>query len=190
MKIFLDRDGVMIEERDGCIRSIADLEFIPGALEGIRRLAQLGFEVAVVTNQAIIGRGQLTTVELDAIHRAMESSIESAGGKLRAVYYCPHRPEEGCACRKPEPGLILRAAEELGWTLGTGCVMLGNRRTDVEAAGRAGCPSILVRTGTREDLADLESWPFKPSAVVENLPEAVALLERMGERCLMSPRVA
>lgn len=139
----LDRDGVINRNLEAGIRSLDEFEFLPGALEGLAMLARAGAIVAVVTNQANLGRGVLRREDLDAIHAHMLATIERAGGRVDALYHCPHTPEEGCLCRKPLPGMLLQAARDLGFPLASAW-MVGDHARDVEAARHAGCRVILV----------------------------------------------
>jgi D-glycero-D-manno-heptose 1,7-bisphosphate phosphatase len=142
----LDRDGVINANRDNHVRSWDDFLFLPGALEAISLLSRSGWTTVVVTNQAIINRGHMTSPELGALHHRMAKVIEENGGRLSAVYACPHRPDESCGCRKPEPGLLLAAASDHD-ARPSRAIMVGDHPTDLEAARRAGSRSILVRSG-------------------------------------------
>lgn len=150
--VFVDRDGVINANRAGHVRSWSEVEFLPGALDGLALLRRSGFDVVVVTNQAIVNRGEAPHAAVEAIHARMVVEIERHGGAVRAVQVCPHRPEEGCGCRKPAPGLLLDAAARLGIRL-SDAILIGDHEHDLEAARRANCSSILVLSGrTRE-------WP-------------------------------
>lgn len=143
---FVDRDGVINANRDSHVRSWDDFEFLPGALAAIALLSQSGRKIVVVTNQAIINRGQMTALELGRLHQRMADTVLEHGGQISAVYACPHRPDERCQCRKPEPGLLIAAADQ--HNAGLECsYLIGDHLTDVEAARRAGCRSILVLSG-------------------------------------------
>ena len=144
--LFLDRDGVIIENRADYVKSIAEVEFIPQALEALARLATRGHHTVIVTNQSAIGRGLLTQATLDAIHAYVLEHITAAGGRIDGIYVCPHHPAEQCECRKPAPGLFLRAAHELDIDL-SASVMIGDNLTDVLAAQAVGAKPILVSTG-------------------------------------------
>lgn len=144
--LFLDRDGVIIENRADYVKSIAEVEFIPQALEALARLAARGHHTVIVTNQSAIGRGLLTHTSLDAIHAYLLKHITAAGGRIDGIYVCPHHPADQCECRKPAPGLLLRAARELEIDLPTS-VMIGDNLTDVLAAQAVGAKPILVSTG-------------------------------------------
>jgi len=150
--VFVDRDGVINANRADHVRSWPEIEFLPGALDGLALLTRSGFDVVVVTNQAIVNRGQATRAVVDGIHARMVAEIERHGGAIRAVQMCPHRPDEGCSCRKPEPGLLIDAAARYGVCL-SDAILIGDHEHDLEAARRANCASILVLSGrTRE-------WP-------------------------------
>jgi D-glycero-D-manno-heptose 1,7-bisphosphate phosphatase len=148
----LDRDGVINRNLPAGIRSLAEFEFLPGALEGLAMLARAGAIIAVVTNQANLGRNLLPRDELDAIHAHMLAAIAAAGGRVDALYLCPHAPEDGCDCRKPQPGMLLQAARELGFAL-PDAWMVGDHPRDVEAARRAGCRAVLVDDGSNSEVA-------------------------------------
>ncbi len=166
--VFLDRDGVINRRRPDHVKSWAEFEFLPGALEALAKLHRMGVRVVVVTNQAAVGRGVLSEGHLDRIHERMAAVVAAAGGQIEAIYACLHLPEAGCACRKPAPELFQRASTELGITLADS-VMVGDAPTDVQAAQAVGCQAILVA-------GDTTSKNDGSLAVVPSLPEAVALL--------------
>jgi D-glycero-D-manno-heptose 1,7-bisphosphate phosphatase len=144
--IFLDRDGVINENRADHVITWADFVPVRGALAGVRALSRLGLPIFVVTNQAIVGRGLITAEALEALHAQMCRLIATHGGRLGGVYACPHRPEEDCGCRKPRPGLFRRAAQEHGLDLGQS-YYVGDALTDVAVGQAAGCTTVVVRTG-------------------------------------------
>lgn len=144
--IFLDRDGVINQNRNDHVKSWEEFEFIPGALESIRTLTETGLPIFIVTNQAIVNRGAITPEQLESIHNRMIAEIERAGGKIARVYYCPHDNHEKCSCRKPEPGMLKRAEEEFGIDLSQS-FLVGDAETDVQAGLAVGARSILVITG-------------------------------------------
>jgi D-glycero-D-manno-heptose 1,7-bisphosphate phosphatase len=143
---FLDRDGVIVENRADYVKSIGEVRFIPGALAALAQAAPLDFQLVVVTNQSVIGRGQLTEPASAAINAYVHQQIVAAGGRIDGWYVCPHLPEAGCACRKPKPGMLLSAAADLGIDL-PASVMIGDALSDVLAGHAAGTHSIMVRTG-------------------------------------------
>jgi histidinol-phosphate phosphatase family protein len=154
--VFLDRDGVINEERNGVLDP-SQMELVPGAAEGLRQLNKAGLATVVVTNQPYVSHGTLSESGLDAVHAAMERDLARGHAFVDAIYYCPHHPHKGyegeraelkieCDCRKPQPGMILRAAEALHLDLSNSW-MIGDRTGDIEAARRAGLRSVLVRGG-------------------------------------------
>jgi D-glycero-D-manno-heptose 1,7-bisphosphate phosphatase len=161
--VFLDRDGVITRDVDH-LRSKSQLRLLPGAARAIRRLNDAGLRVIVVTNQSAIARGWLSPEKLDEIHAELRRRLAKAGAHLDAVYVCPHHPTEGsgalrraCRCRKPNPGMLLRAARELGLSLPESA-MIGDKLSDLEAGRRAGCATALVLSGQgREALRRIKS---------------------------------
>jgi len=178
----LDRDGVVIQQWEGkYLDDPEGVELLPGAAEAIRRLREAGFLVVMVTNQAGIGHGHLAEDTLGEIHARLQELLSRKGTKLDGIYYCPHTPEDVCPCRKPAPGMLLRAAEELGIDLSRS-YMVGDMTTDIEAGKRAGCFSILVRTGFGGSDGRSDS---EPDAVCDDLPSAVDFIlkrEALGDR--------
>ena len=171
--VLLDRDGVIIENRDNYVRSWADVSIYPQALEALARLHEAGYPVALVTNQSAVGRGLLSLAEARQINGRLVGAIERAGGRVEDVYMCPHAPDEGCNCRKPRPGLIWQAAEELGLDL-SGSVLIGDALSDLEAGQRAGVGwTALVRTGRG---AAEERRAAGPVRVYDTLSAAVEAL--------------
>ncbi|MEI6045734.1 MAG: HAD-IIIA family hydrolase, partial [Chloroflexota bacterium] len=152
--IFLDRDGVINYNRTDHVKSWEEFEFLPGSIEALVRLKRADYRVFVITNQAIINRGIVTPAELNYIHLRMLEEVSQAGGQIKAVLYCPHRPEEKCGCRKPQPGLIRLAEQEYGAQVG-GSWLIGDHLDDLTAGERAGCRTMLVLSG-RSTQASLE----------------------------------
>jgi D-glycero-D-manno-heptose 1,7-bisphosphate phosphatase len=171
--IFLDRDGVINENRPDYVKSWAEVQLLPGALDALRALARLDWPIVVISNQSAIGRGLTTKEAVEDIHRRLAEEVAAAGGRIDAFYYCPHRPGEGCDCRKPAPGLLRRAAQELKIDLRRS-YMVGDAVEDVQAAVAAGCKPILVRTGRGQ--AALRGMPQELLAechVADDLTSAV-----------------
>lgn len=144
--IFLDRDGVICHNRQDHIKSWDEFQFLPGAKASLAALSRVGLPVIVVTNQAVIGRGLVPAQMVEEIHRRMVEEVAGYGGRIDRVIYCPHRPEDGCNCRKPRPGMLLQAAREMDLDL-SGSYMVGDAVTDTIAGLEAGCRSFLVLTG-------------------------------------------
>lgn len=167
--VFLDRDGVINENLPGYVRHWDEFCFILGACDAIARLTAAGHRVIVCTNQAGIATGELSHRNLEEIHQRMLAEIARAHGHVERVYYCPHGKQEGCFCRKPRPGLLLRARSELGCDL-TDAVFVGDSMTDVQAAISAGVAPILVLTGRGvEQLKQHAGDVQRPFLVKENL---------------------
>ena len=145
--VFLDRDGVLIENVHTYVRSWDEVQVFDQAVEAVSRLSRLGVPVVVVTNQAGVGRGVLSLEHVTSLNDRILREIESrGGGRFLASYLCPHHPDDGCDCRKPLPGMLLRAAREHGLDLSQ-AVMVGDGVTDLQAAEAAGVHGVLVRTG-------------------------------------------
>lgn len=144
--LFLDRDGVIIENRDAYVRSWDDVAFIPAALVALERLAALDVFTVIVTNQACVNKGVITLAQAEAINRRVVDEVAARGGRIGAAYLCPHRSDEACDCRKPSPGMLLRAAREHGLDLARSW-MVGDAVTDMQAGRAAGARCAMVRTG-------------------------------------------
>lgn len=154
--VFLDRDGVLNERpaEHEYVLSPAGLRWLPGALEATSRLSRAGCPIVVVSNQRGIARGLLSWRALERIEDSMRADLEKAGALVHGFYYCPHDLEERCVCRKPAPGLLLRAADELGLELGAS-VMVGDTEEDVQAGRAAGCVTIRLAEPGSPSAADL-----------------------------------
>ncbi|MGS0755267.1 D-glycero-beta-D-manno-heptose 1,7-bisphosphate 7-phosphatase [Roseateles sp. GG27B] len=157
--VILGRDGTLNRYRSDHVKSIEELEPLPGALEAVARLNQAGWHTVMATNQAGIGRGLLDMASLNAIHIRLNQLLVEKGGRLDAAFFCPHTPEEECRCRKPLPGLLLQIGERFGVQL-SNVHMVGASLGDLQTAQAAGCMPHLVRSdrlGTLDDaqLAEL-----------------------------------
>jgi D-glycero-D-manno-heptose 1,7-bisphosphate phosphatase len=170
--VFLDRDGVINERiRDGYVTEWAQFQFLPGMVEAIAALSTLGPPIIVVSNQAAVGKQLLSRRVLGQITKRFVHALRQKGARIDAVYYCPHRSEMGCCCRKPKPGLLADAARD--WALDlTGSVLVGDSSTDIDAAAAAGCNSILFA----RNQAGPDHHPARPIVVrsVAGLFSAVA----------------
>lgn len=140
--LFADRDGTIIVDA-GYPSDPSQVALMPGAADALRALRARGLRVVVVSNQSGVARGLLTEADVWRVHQRMLSLLEARGATVDAVYYCLHGPDDGCACRKPKPGLLLRAAREHGIDLG-GSLVVGDKVSDVEAGHAAGCATALL----------------------------------------------
>ncbi|MFO1338806.1 MAG: D-glycero-beta-D-manno-heptose 1,7-bisphosphate 7-phosphatase [Burkholderiaceae bacterium] len=144
--VILGRDGILNRFREDHVKEPAEWEPIPGALEAVARLNHAGWHVVVATNQAGIGRGMIDMAAVNAVHLHMMKMLAAKGGRLDAVFFCPHTRDEHCDCRKPQPGMMRDIAQRYGADLGQ-VPMVADTLRDLEAARAAGCPPHLLRTG-------------------------------------------
>ncbi|GAB4468507.1 MAG: D-glycero-beta-D-manno-heptose 1,7-bisphosphate 7-phosphatase [Armatimonadaceae bacterium] len=174
--VFLDRDGVLNRYLPGdYVTTPAELELIPGAAEAVRRLNDTGYPVFVISNQQGVAKGLMTPADLAAVDEKLHREIAAAGGTITKSYYCPHRAGE-CSCRKPLPGLLLRAAEEHHLDLSRS-VFIGDTESDAAAARAAGVGRFfLVLSGKHPDAEIAKNptlFPTPPNGVYANLAKAV-----------------
>lgn len=146
--VILDRDGVLNREAEGggYILDPTQFHWLPGALDALAILRRAGVYLTVATNQSGVGRGLMTLAQLEAVHDRMRSEAAGHGAQLDAVLFCPHSPNDGCACRKPAPGLIREALTRSGFSAEES-IVVGDDQRDLEAASGAGVHAVLVRTG-------------------------------------------
>jgi D-glycero-D-manno-heptose 1,7-bisphosphate phosphatase len=172
--VFLDRDGVLIENRPDYVRNWHDVAFYPQALAAMSRISRLPHSIILVTNQSAVGRGIISLDRAWAINQRIVEVISEAGGRIDRVYMCPHAPWDGCGCRKPKPGLFLQAASELSLDLNQS-LMIGDALTDLVAAKAAGVPMVaLVRTGRGDEQEQLPvAENLQPLAVYPDLSDAL-----------------
>jgi D-glycero-D-manno-heptose 1,7-bisphosphate phosphatase len=143
--VFLDRDGTLNVEK-GYVHLPKDWEWIPGAPEALRRFRRMGYKIVVVSNQSGVARGYYSSRDVEIFHRWIAKECARRGARVDAFYFCPHGPGDGCACRKPKPGMILRAARKLKIDLSRSW-MIGDHVRDVEAGQAAGVKPLFVLTG-------------------------------------------
>lgn len=178
--IFLDRDGVINARPKGrYITRAEQFTFLPGVLSALRLLKRSGAQAFVVSNQSGVGRRVMSRRALDGITQKMLRGIERSGGKIRAVYYCTHAPRQGCACRKPRPGLLLKAARRHRLDLARSSV-IGDDAVDVAMGRAAGCRTVLVLSGKLTRQAARKQG-VAPNRIARNLSEAVRwILQEAG----------
>ena len=165
--VFLDRDGVINKNIDnGYVTCWEAFEFLPNALKAIQKLTAAGYQLIIVTNQACINKGIISSRMLEAIHSRMVEQIEANDGKIRAIYHCPHRDEDGCDCRKPKPGMLIQAATEHGIDFST-AYLIGDSSRDIAAGQQVGCQTFLVLTGHGHK--QIQTGTIKPGRVFDDL---------------------
>ncbi len=172
--IILDRDGVINYDREQFIKSPDEWRPIPGSLEAIARLNHAGFRVVVATNQSGLGRRMLDTAALIAIHEKLHKALSQAGGRIDAVFFCPHTADANCDCRKPKPGMLLDIGQRFGVEL-TGVPCIGDSLRDLQAAEACGAQPILVLTGKGEKTLREGNFP-KNTVIFPDLAFAVTAL--------------
>lgn len=172
--VFLDRDGVINRDSPAYIKSPAEFEFLPRSLEALCALTANHFKTIVITNQSAVNRGMITTETLEQMHAAMTAEVRAIGGDILDIFFCPHTPEEDCACRKPKPGMILRARDKHQVDLSR-ALMVGDSAKDIACARRAGvAAAILVKSGDFDKAKmDLCKAMIEPDRIALDLCEAV-----------------
>ncbi|MBX3611236.1 MAG: D-glycero-beta-D-manno-heptose 1,7-bisphosphate 7-phosphatase [Hydrogenophaga sp.] len=171
--LILDRDGTLNRSRDDKVASPDEWEPLEGALEAVARLNHGGWRVVLATNQSGIGRGLFDMASLNAIHVKMHRQLAAVGARVEAVFICPHAPEDGCACRKPAPGLFLQIGARFGVPL-TDVPAAGNSLRHVQAGAAAGCPPHLLLTGLSAHLGD------RAAESIDELPPGTLLHADLG----------
>ena len=141
--VFVDRDGVINQERSDYVKSISELEIYPNVAKNIKSLKDAGFLVIVITNQSAVNRGIITHEIVSQIHDSIQDHLKKYGTFLDGFYYCPHTPNENCNCRKPKSGLLEKAILELNIDLNSSW-MIGDSDSDIEAADSIGCKAIKI----------------------------------------------
>jgi D-glycero-D-manno-heptose 1,7-bisphosphate phosphatase len=145
--IFLDRDGVINENRDDYVKSIDEFIFLPNTIDAIKKFINLGFKIIIITNQSVINRGIISENELQNIHLHMLNELNKCQCQIEKIYFCPHRPNENCNCRKPRTGMIINALSDFSIDISKSW-LIGDSNTDIELAKNMGLKSIkLERNG-------------------------------------------
>ena len=167
--VFLDRDGVINRDSPDYIKSWREFEFLPRSLSALRLLNENLFQVIIVTNQSAVGRKMISLRDLNHIHSKMKTAIKAGGGLIQDIFFCPHLPQDRCACRKPKPGMLFSAQQKYRINL-TAAYMVGDRAKDVECAKKAGCGyALLVQTANDEAEGTLALKKIVPDFVAEDL---------------------
>lgn len=171
--VFLDRDGVINVDSPDYIKSWAEFRFIPESRAAIARLTRAGMAVIIVTNQSAVNRGMMAPEALESMHRCLCRAVADSGGCITDIFFCPHRPDEACDCRKPKPGMILAARDRYDLDLAS-AVMVGDSEKDIRAGWAAGCgATVLVKTGNGETaIQSLAQKGDLPDHVADDLAAA------------------
>jgi D-glycero-D-manno-heptose 1,7-bisphosphate phosphatase len=173
--VILDRDGTIIVECN-YLSDPQQVEMIPAVTDGLRQLRKLGLGLVVITNQSGVGRGFFNEVHVGLIHERMCQLLEAEGLYLDGIYFCPHRPEDDCLCRKPKPGLIEKAGRDLGFDPQAAFV-IGDKPCDIELGRQVGATTFLVRTGYGAQVA--EEGIIIPDYIVEDIQEAADIIKNL-----------
>ena len=176
--VVLDRDGTIIVEHN-YLSDPSQVELLPGSAAGLKQMRDLGLGLIVITNQSAIGRGFIDRTRLDQIHERLGELLKREGIQLDRLYFCPHLPEDNCACRKPATGLLDLAANELGFEPRS-CFVIGDKACDIELGRRVEATTILVRTGYGEQFE--KDGDLQPNFTVSNLKEAAEVIKEIVEK--------
>ena len=183
--VFLDRDGVINEfpGNGNYVTKVKDFHFIPGVVEAIHSLTRSGHKIFVISNQAGVGKGVYSLDKLKRIDRHMVKHVEKAGGKIRKSFYCTHRSDAGCDCRKPGIGLLKKALKSLNKTIAHAqkAFFVGDTEGDIKTGHNAGCKTIFVLCG-REDRRYMRAWTVKPDHIVKDLSAAAQIIRNENSR--------
>ncbi len=169
--VILDRDGTIVED-PGYLDDPQQLRYLPGAAQGLRMLHRAGHPLVVISNQSGVGRGLFSLERLQAINRRFRAMLAADGAPLAGLYFCPHRPEDGCDCRKPNTALLRQAAEALGFEP-RAAIVIGDKSSDVELGKRVGATTMLVSASA----AASDGKPAHPDYVVRDLIEAARIID-------------
>jgi len=178
--VIMDRDGTVCEEV-GYVNHVDRIRLLPRSAEAIRRLNEAGFQTVIITNQAGVARGYFDEPLIDEVHDKVRQMLAEGGARVDGIYYCPHHPEAGqppyrkaCDCRKPRPGMLLRARDEMGIDLRSS-FMVGDSMRDVGAGKSVGATTVLVKTGYGKGELEHRSdgWTIRPDHVADDLLDAV-----------------
>jgi len=152
--IFLDRDGIINKKRNDYVKNINEFEFLPNVFEAIKKINELGFKIIIITNQSVVNRQIISEEELKGIHKYMMNEFKEKSCEISKIYYCPHKPNENCNCRKPNVGMIQQAVKDLDIDL-SNSLLIGDSDSDIEAAKKMKIKSIKMKTnGSLIELID------------------------------------
>ena len=170
--IFLDRDGTLNYDSKEYVKSVDEFKVFAETPAAIKKLTRAGYLIIIITNQSGISRNYFTEAELARMHSKLFKKVEAAGGRIDAIYYCPHHPDDNCDCRKPGIANIQKAVEKFDIDL-SNSYFIGDSAKDIAAGNRAGCKTILVKTGVKDYSPDaLEKWEPQPDFIFDNILQA------------------
>ncbi len=176
---FLDRDGVIsIFTPDDYIKKWEEFQFLPGSIEGLKLLLENGFKIVIVSNQAGVSRKIFTEEDLNDVTQKMLQELKKNGIEIFKVYYCIHKPEDNCNCRKPKTGMIEKFISEYGDFERNKAFFVGDSDVDIELGAKMGMKTILVLSGKTKSIEETEKWNYKPDFIVENLKEAARIMSK------------
>lgn len=179
--IFLDRDGVICENRDDYVKSWDEFVFLPQAKQAIKKMNGLNYKVIIITNQSCINRGIISEDKFWEINNSMIKDLKKLRAKIDAIYFCPHLPQDDCNCRKPKIGNILKAQKELNIDLKKS-FFIGDSISDIRTGKSANCKTILVLTGKgKQELKSIDK-KINPDFIVEDLNQAVDLIKNLSDK--------
>lgn len=184
--IVLDRDGTINIDRDDYVKSASEWVPLPGSLEAIARLNHAGWHVVVATNQSGIGRGLFEMSALNEMHAKMNSLLFKLGGRIDAVFFCPHAPADDCDCRKPRPGLLQQIGERFNLDLNQ-VPVVGDSLRDLQAGAAVGCELHLVKTGKMDESKVAQALALLPDTIVHDDLSAFAEYVIQRDRALRKP---
>ncbi|WP_027720985.1 D-glycero-beta-D-manno-heptose 1,7-bisphosphate 7-phosphatase [Maridesulfovibrio zosterae] len=174
--ILLDRDGTIIEDKH-YLCDPDGVEIIPNAIQGLKMMLDAGYGLIVVTNQSGIGRGYYTEADMNAVNDRMKKYLNKSGIELKAIYHCPHTPDQKCDCRKPQTGMFDQAIEQFG-LIPSECYVIGDKLCDIELGLAKGSAAILVRTG--KGLKEEANCACKATYIADDLLDAAAFIVKRG----------
>lgn len=166
--VLLDRDGTIILHRHH-LKDLEQVELIPNVAKAITQLKNLGLGIIILTNQSIVGRGYITVSDLQLIHTKILNLLSAEGAVVDAIYFCPHKPEDNCLCRKPKPGMVEEAMRKHNFDPKL-CFVVGDNKGDIELGKNIGATTILVKTGYGREVSKDNS--LTPDYIVDSLEEA------------------
>lgn len=183
--LFIDRDGVVNKDpgdwtETGYVTKWEDFYFLPRVLESLKRATDSGYRVVIVSNQQCVGKGYISAEDLDALTDNIKIAMKEAGVDVAGIYYCTHKKDEECSCRKPKPGLFHTAQDDFGIKNAENYFYIGDSKRDIVAGKAAGMKTILVLSGKSEP-SEVEIWDDKPDYVCKDLSDAVDIVLKEGE---------